>query len=241
MTRPAPPLRSAAPGVSLLVADVVDRALAFNKAMRWSDARRMQEAVRRAYHERTGVSIATAPPLTVPESVENRTLPAYDPSSRGLPTTVRPVAGTANRFFADKRRSLWAVAAAGGVVAVTFVAVALSGGERAQPSAKEPSSAAAVPAATAAVVPAASTAVAAPPAAPSATVEPPSDTHAAERSLSPLPEVAATDLPSAVPPPSQSPPVGAAKAPSAATKANCNPPYVLNPATGKKNWKVECL
>jgi serine/threonine-protein kinase len=48
-TQPAPPLRSVAPWVSKEVASVVDRAVAFRKEQRYSDAVAMQRAVREAY------------------------------------------------------------------------------------------------------------------------------------------------------------------------------------------------
>jgi serine/threonine-protein kinase len=238
MTRPAPPLRSQAPEVSVLVANVVDRALAFNKAMRWPDARRMQESVRHAYHDRTGASIATAPRLTVPESVENRTLPAHDALSRGLPTTVRPVARASTRLFGDRPRSVQALAAAGLLGAVVAVVVAFSGGGKSRsgngrvlaPAASEealPSGPAGVQSA-AVVLPASAEPVIA---------------ETSVELLPPLPEVAATDLPSAAPVPTQPPVAPGAKPSSAAPagKANCSPPFVINPVTGKKNWKVECL
>jgi serine/threonine-protein kinase len=237
MTRTAPPLRSVAPDVSTLVANVVDRALAFNKAMRWPDARRMQESVRHAYHARTGTSIATAPRLTVPESVENRTIPAHDPLSRGLPTTVRPVARASSRFLGDKPRSVQALAAAGLLAAAVAVVVAVSGvGRTRSGTARSP-------------LPAASDETPQPtPALPSAAVvvpasEDPGTAETRVESLPPLPEVAATDLPSAAPAPAQPPAPPGAKAPATAPagRAKCSPPYVINPATGKKNWKVECL
>jgi serine/threonine protein kinase len=46
MTVPAPLLLSVAPGVPSRVADIVDRALAFDKASRWPSARAMQTAIR---------------------------------------------------------------------------------------------------------------------------------------------------------------------------------------------------
>jgi eukaryotic-like serine/threonine-protein kinase len=46
--KPAPPLASVAPGVPPEVAAIVDRALAFEKADRWPDARAMQAAIRGA-------------------------------------------------------------------------------------------------------------------------------------------------------------------------------------------------
>jgi serine/threonine-protein kinase len=240
MTRPAPPLRSVAPDVSVLVANVVDRALSFNKAMRWPDATRMQESVRHAYHDRTGVSIATAPRLTVPESVENRTMPSHDALSRGLPTTVRPVARASSRFLGDRRRSMRALAAALAVSSVVAVGIVLTGvgrGRQGAESAARPPAAQEIPprASASATVPMASA-----PSVPAAVAPSIGESAGAEssaESLSPLPEVAATDLPSAAPAPAPS--VGSK--PSGAGKAGCNPPYVINPATGKKNWKVECL
>src|SRR5579863_8510816 len=119
MTNPAPPLSSVLPTVSPAVAQVVDRALAFEKDKRWLDAHRMQEGVRRAYHDRHGSPITTAPRLTVPETVPNRTLgSAADVPSPGLATTGRPVANSQNGVgLSVPSRRLVATAAAG-VVAV---------------------------------------------------------------------------------------------------------------------------
>jgi serine/threonine-protein kinase len=227
------------PEVSALVANVVDRALAFNKAMRWPDARRMQESVRHAYHARTGASIATAPRLTVPESVENRTLPAHDALSRGLPTTVRPVARASTRFLGDKPRSVQALAAAGVVAATVGVVVAVSGLVRARSTPERmPAPAASEEAPQGAIPPP----VTIPPVVVPAAAEP-GVAETTVESLPPLPEVAATDLPSAAPPPTAPPAAAGAKplGSGPAGKGNCSPPYVINPATGKKNWKVECL
>jgi serine/threonine-protein kinase len=241
MTRPAPPLRSVAPEISLLAANVVDRALSFNKAIRWSDAARMQEAVRHAYHDRTGASIATAPRLTVPESVENRTLPSHDALSRGLPTTVRPVARASSRFLGDRRRSMRALAAGLGLVCVVALGVALSGLGRARQGAGSAGRPPAIPELSSAAPGSATNPVASAPSPPPAAAQNIGESAGSESSaeaLSPLPEVAATDLPSAAPPPA---PSGPTKPGSGGGKASCNPPYVINPATGKKNWKVECL
>jgi serine/threonine protein kinase len=271
MTRPAPSLRSVLPEISAPVAGVVDRALAFNKALRWQDARAMQEAVRHAYHDRTGASIATAPRLTVPESVRNRTL-AGTPSGllRGLPTTVRPVARASSRLFLDQPRSVRALMAAavlGGAVllgilgsgvarlmsrsvgtaapAVVPLNAARDGTSPASPerglhldgtSPASPERGLHLETAQAVAFPAGTTLVAA------SSVDPGTDPKEA---LSP-PVIAATDLPSAVPVPPSTPPawIGRPSVPSTGSpgsKGNCSPPYVINPATGKKNWKVECL
>jgi serine/threonine-protein kinase len=48
-TSPAPPLATLLPGLSPLLAEIVDRTLAFDKAARWADAREMQEAIRACY------------------------------------------------------------------------------------------------------------------------------------------------------------------------------------------------
>ena len=60
-TRPAPALQSVAPDVPAPVGDVVDRALAFDKAARWTDATEMQAAVRAAYHALDGSAPAAQP------------------------------------------------------------------------------------------------------------------------------------------------------------------------------------
>src|ERR1700678_4450945 len=93
MTKPA--LASVLPGVSPAVAHVVDRALAFEKEKRWLNAQRMQEGVRHAFHDRHGKAITTAPKMTVPESVPNRTLgPTSNVAAAKQPTTARPVASS---------------------------------------------------------------------------------------------------------------------------------------------------
>jgi eukaryotic-like serine/threonine-protein kinase len=123
MTTPAPTLLSVLPSLSPAVGQVVDRALAFDKETRWLDARRMQEGVRRAYHDRHGTPITTAPRLTVPDTIPNRTLS----SAPGLPTTGRPVA---NSWSGTKgsipSRRLIAIAAVGGIVAVGVVVSVLA-------------------------------------------------------------------------------------------------------------------
>jgi serine/threonine-protein kinase len=64
VTQAASPLVSVAPGVSPAVAHLVDRALAYERGKKWSDAGRMQEGVRHAYHDRNGRPITTSPRLS---------------------------------------------------------------------------------------------------------------------------------------------------------------------------------
>jgi serine/threonine-protein kinase len=131
MTKQAPPLASVVPGVSPAVAHVVDRALTFEREKRWLDAARMQEAVRRAYHDRNGVPISTAPRLTVPEEVPNRTLPSAGGAiAPALPTTGQPVANSRGGWTEGSPsglpRSLVVGLVVGGAVALGVVIAAVA-------------------------------------------------------------------------------------------------------------------
>jgi serine/threonine-protein kinase len=258
MSKQAPPILSVLPGLSPAVAQVVDRAIAFEKEKRWLDANRMQEGVRRAYHDRHGAPITTAPRIMVPETVPNRTLSsAPDALAPGVPTTGRPVASSQSGARASasipSRRSLAFVAlgvvAAGIVVSVVAWIMSDSKG-----SASTVASSSTTTQATAVQVMPESNRTA-------ATAQPaPSETS--------LPTIAATDLPTAVPvAPARaapSPPPSALKLPALpdapsvtalmpipappppttpppTAKPNCNPPYTLDPVNGKKHFKLECL
>src|SRR5580658_1374816 len=122
MTNPAPSLSSVLPSISPAVAQVVDRALAFEREKRWLDAQRMQAGVRRAYHDRNSAPITTAPRLTVPATVPNRTLSsATDVPAPHLPTTGRPVANSQSAVRASAPSRRLVAAAAVGVVVVGIV------------------------------------------------------------------------------------------------------------------------
>ncbi len=100
MTKQAPPLASVMPTVSPAVAHLVDKALAFDRERRWLDAGRMQEALRIAYYDRTGVPLSTAPRLTVPETVPNRTVPTAEGAvAARLPTTGAAVSRSRDRVL----------------------------------------------------------------------------------------------------------------------------------------------
>jgi len=245
MTNPATPILSVLPKLSPAVAQVVDRALAFEKEKRWLDAMRMQEGVRRAYHDRHSAPITTAPRLTVPETVPNRTIsPAADVPSPLPATTGRPVANSlsALRSLASSRRPV-AIAAVGVVAAglvvsgIAWVASSshgtVSAGASSSTSIPSPTQATGVP-----VPPESGQAT--------ATSEPAS-------SGTSLPAIAATDLPAAVAAsaaPAPPKPVAAtrpAPAPTAApppqppaAPANCSPPYTVD-STGHRHWKAQCL
>jgi serine/threonine-protein kinase len=252
MTKEPPPVESLLPTITPAVCHLVNRALAFGKDQRWQDARRMQEGLRRAYHDRFGKPITTSPPLTVPESVPNRTLASsvvVDVVPR-LPTTGQPVEAsrTVSRVPGARSVSLVAAMVAGGAVAVVMAVagalwVASSVHGNAAPTA------APVPSEGTATLGGAAASAPIPPAA------------ASSASLLPaLPEISATDLPLAVPP---TPPQAGAPRPSATaatppttptahatasaaasatgTPASCNPPYTIDRVSGKKHFKTECL
>jgi serine/threonine-protein kinase len=222
MTKPAQPIAEVATSVAPAVSHLVDKALAFERENRWQDAGRMQEVLRRAYVDRNGAQITTAPKLTVPPNVPNRTLPtAEDAQLASLPTTGQPVADARAATTAGHRRrlrpaTLAVIVFGGAAIGVTIAAVAIAVVSRG--GAPHAVSAAAV-------------ATSAPPVASAPSVPP---------------EVAATDLPSAMassaptqPRPSPTPrPVSPPASP--APKVDCTPPYTVD-STGHKHWKVQCL
>src|SRR5579859_1217913 len=93
MTQPSPPVQSVTPAVPAPAARVVDRALAFDKADRWADAREMQLAVREAYREITGRALAEAPAL-VPVEAGDPGVEEAAPLSATLPVTASAVGTT---------------------------------------------------------------------------------------------------------------------------------------------------
>jgi serine/threonine-protein kinase len=113
MTHRAPPLASLTPAAPLALAELVDRALRYEKEERWPDAAAMQNAVRAAYHGLFGEPITTAPRLQVPDD----TAVAAD-SSGGLTTGGRSPAAfartTFGKYLLDSRRHV--VAGIGAVV-----------------------------------------------------------------------------------------------------------------------------
>jgi serine/threonine-protein kinase len=258
MTKEAPPLASVLPSATPAVCQLVDRALSFEKDRRWRDAGRMQDAGRTAYHDRFGRLITTSPRLVVPASVPDRTL-ASNPAAAvlpRLPTTGQPVASAHLATTVSGRPSrgqMTAILAAGAAmlpVAITLVWVASTMRHHSPTSAASPPS----------EVPVASELA-------PATTSAPFSTPSSGPIPSSLPAIAATDLPTAAPdalprstaspsstlratstsPPAMTTPTPhptpttAATFPSVAAPPNCNPPYTLDRATGKKHFKAECL
>jgi serine/threonine-protein kinase len=223
MTKPAPPIAEVATSVAPAVSHLVDKALAFERENRWQDAGRMQEVLRRAYVDRNGAQISTAPKLTVPPNVPNRTLPTAESAQLpSLPTTGEPVADaraltTAGHLRRLRPATLATILFGGAAIGVTIAAVAIAV-IKARGGASHAVSAAAVGTSAPAVASA----------------------------PSPPPEVAATDLPSAMansapPPPRPSAtPRPVSPPPPPAPKVDCTPPYAVD-STGHKHWKVQCL
>jgi serine/threonine-protein kinase len=163
MTEHARAVRSVSPEVPEAAARVVDRALAFDKAERWADAREMQLAAREAYRALTGGAVAEAPAL-VPVEMDLAGVEEAGPLSETLPvsgetarTTGRSVVSVGREITtaADSRRSglRWLVVAAV-CVAVGAPAVFLVGRATRQPSPAVPSVAVSQPLAAVTATPA---------------------------------------------------------------------------------------
>jgi len=91
MTKRAPAIRTVAPDVPRPVAEVVDKALAFERDGRFQSAREMQAAVRAAYERMQAAPISTAPKLVVPDVAMQPTLPSG--AALGSGGTAPAVAG----------------------------------------------------------------------------------------------------------------------------------------------------
>jgi len=255
-TTPAPPLASVLPEASPAVARVVDKALAFERDHRWRDAATVQEAVRSAYHDRHAAPMSSAPRLTVPPTVVNRTLASatVGPVLPGAPTTNGAVAVT--HFGASQARALVSLAArfprpspialgVGGAVVAAAIGV---GATLVSSGSKAPASSAAevTTMAPARPEPSAQRAVS------TSQGSPPAPPAVSEPNAPPV--VAVTDLPTekttpaleTAKPASKAAVPGPAPATSTATtakagKPGCSPPYVLDRASGTKKWKAECF
>jgi serine/threonine-protein kinase len=233
MTKPAPPLATVEPNIAPSVARAVDTALAFEKGARWPDAATMQEATRRAFHDRHGAPISTAPKLTVPPDVPNRTLVGAE-ASFPLPTatTGRPVAQSHTAMSIPATRMPWAILAGGaavlGVVAVGIVGVVAMAHRSPKVSGTASTTATARESEPTTVA--------------SATSDP--SPKSSTVSISDLPTVTSTKTTSATTTkgtPAVTPSTSVTTTVVApVVKPNCTPPYVVD-KNGTKKWKPECL
>jgi serine/threonine-protein kinase len=228
MTRPAVPLSCVAPHVSRQVMRIVDKTLSFEKSARWTDARAMRVAIREVYAELHGAPISSALPLTVEgtpadHSLVRRKVSAPPPQPSGA---ERPVAVSVPSPIRRPKRVGIAAALAGLTIGsgIAFSALRMQGHANVSAPVASPS----VVRAALVSPPAASPSVSAP-----TVLVPPKEPSDG------TPVIAATDLPLAPAPPAPVPPkAGAARTPS---RADCAVPYAVDPVTGKKHWKLECL
>jgi serine/threonine-protein kinase len=220
MTVPPRPLSAVDPSVPPTVAGVVDGALAFEKGKRWPSARRMQAAVRDAYHDRTGRRISMAPRPVVPDVAATGDLVL----SRDMASAQRAAAIFAKPTVERQWGRAGGVAAA---IAVGVAAVAAISMTLARPGSSHPPHAGA---ATAQALP-----VAPPPPA-VASLSPVVDDPSSSRSEPPA--LATADAHAALAP------VGAPRASSAPkppARPDCATPFVVDPVTHIKHWRVDCL
>ena len=216
----AAPLASVAPEIAAPIATIVDRALAREKERRWSDARAMQEAVRAVYLDR----FATPPSVLddmvaplAPSDEQRRSTPTFRATAlpSGIPSSLRVPWG-------PKERKRAALVLGGAVVVVGAIPAtsALFTGRTPPPSAGAGSASAFV--------------LVAPPAIPALETSPPSEAlDAGDASGRSSP---AESAPTSATSTKKSPPPRPSASP-----ASCTPPYVIEQATGKRRWKLDCL
>jgi serine/threonine-protein kinase len=234
MTKPAPPIASLMPEVSPAVSHVVDHALEQDRDRRWPDAHRMQEHVRAAYRDRFHVPIQTAPRLTVPNDVPNRTLASSTRDVHvGTPTTNQPVVD--GRSVHQRQMQLAVILGAAVIVVATIFVGLIAAYAWRRSRATDPHAASAgmssVPAAVESSVVAASATQLAP------FVPSPIASSSAATSTSSFP----VSKPAPTPTPTSAGSARSTTPLASVTKAACDPPFVIDPKTKKKIWKVDCL
>jgi serine/threonine protein kinase len=203
MTKEAVPVASVAPDLADAAAHVVDRALAFKREERWPDAKQMQDAVCRAYHHHGGrVPIAPVAPLAIELEEADR--------SPTIPSPSRPWRSLARGIARPSRRTVAAlVAGAAILIGVSGITTAALRHAPAIVAMRTPGDGAPVTASTARAGMPECTAIPAP-------------------TATPVPEVAATDLPLVRPPVWKPASVGTASAmardPSPSSSVGAPPP-----------------
>jgi serine/threonine protein kinase len=264
-SRPARSLALVAPDVPVALAAVVDQALMFNKADRWPDARAMQLALADAYREAFAAPMPgseeeeedESPPTPAAGStpaglgvgrLSNRAAAAVTVLTGATPVitepTETPFPGEPSRVNGPRWRS--AVLATAGLVstvAIGLLVAVATGSSGGKPSGEfgrgqaGPASSAGVPLPS------------------DRSGETPAARRARDEVSSPTsepPSVPVESLPTvyqattAGAPGSASPPVPAGSVPPPhvappRSPSGCTPPFTIDPATGKRKWKIECL
>ncbi|HEX8795090.1 MAG TPA: serine/threonine-protein kinase [Polyangiaceae bacterium] len=230
-TRSARSFALAAREAPIELVSVVDRALAFDKEVRWASAAELREALLEGYRKAYGAEPASNAELAAfLESKAPRRAPRSDADATTLPrgaTTGVPVETDAAAARAASRTRR-AIAIAGGVAVAIGVAAAFA------QSARHPTASAPAPASTAAGVPV--------PTAATPVDEPASPPLVAVDQLPEAPSAAASTP--ALPMRPRAPLVPVAPAASSAARrspaVDCNPDYTLD-ADGNKHFKPECF
>jgi serine/threonine-protein kinase len=247
-TEHAPPVGSIFPEIPEGICKVVDRALKFDQADRWPDAKEMRDALREASEAAFGevpsrsrlvelIQAQGAGSIRPPAGDSLNPGPHSSPPTLAGPTTAEPV--TTDPAIVPpqslpapslRRRALLLGAPAAVVLLIIGIIIARSG-------------APAAPAASASAASPPNDAPAAAPESPPVPAEaPPAAVTAALTSTPPSPPAVRTASAPEVSRPAASPPrtkPATAPARNAAPKG-CNPPYELD-ANGNKKWKRECL
>jgi serine/threonine-protein kinase len=250
-SRPARSLALVSPELPAPLTAVIDRALRFEKSERWPDARTMRAALADAYRQAFDAPMPGAEDAEAEEESESPESNARPASGSGrmsdrassavtvltgaTPVVTGIVEPLRGRFPTQDVRRWRPRVLAGGVLltlAVGGVVAMTAGGPSVSPTDSVQSGRA--PAA----------ALRAPASDPSPAWFAPSDSHSTVADPTSVP---VESLPAAgqAPPTTVSPvpAVGAAPSPPRAVPArqSCVPPFVVDPATGKKKWKLECL
>ena len=154
ITAPAVSLATAAPDLPGPVVEVVDRAMAHDKAARWSDARAMQVAVRLAYHAVLGeepraedaAGGGQAPRAVMPsllEPVAGDPPPETSPKVVGATTMVGAASPSLPASPAPASRRKAGIAAAAALAALVIGGLVLRSGGHAAPLSAAPQDSAA--------------------------------------------------------------------------------------------------
>ena len=247
--RRAPALVSVAPDVGMAVARVVDRALEFSKELRWASAGAMKEAVQNAYQALCGHPIGSAPNLTRHDGPVDGELPSpprVGSQHAEVSTTTRPVAlSTGPGAQASDHRASRGAAAIGGIVAFGIAATSMVWMVAGRPH---------VRASTIPNVP--PHAVLSPSPAPEVGVAHEDRPERTDQAVFQefVTRSAATPLVAApavvglhrsanrwTVPPMPVPSPRYARPETIPTNEDCQPPYVVDMATGNKRWRLECL
>ncbi|MEO6419440.1 MAG: protein kinase [Polyangiaceae bacterium] len=103
MTSPMQPVLEVAPDVPPAIAEIIDRALAFEMGARWADARSMQEALRKALKPAPATSaVPLAPPVSAPAIIE----PPLASSANAVPLPPPSIPTERPSFVALRNRGL---------------------------------------------------------------------------------------------------------------------------------------